>query len=69
MPVIESLALFATTVSFGGVASTASLPCRMSHASIPAADRTLPEDLVRLAVGIEDPRDLAADLGAALDRI
>jgi cystathionine beta-lyase len=64
--ILERLQLFATTVSFGGVASTASLPCRMSHASIPAVDRALPEDLVRLAVGIEDPEDLARDLIAAL---
>jgi cystathionine beta-lyase len=64
--IVERLRLFATTVSFGGVTSTASLPCRMSHASIPAAERTLPEDLVRLAVGIEDPDDLVDDLRAAL---
>jgi len=38
----------------------------MSHASIPAAERSLPEDLVRLAVGIEDPQDLVEDLRAAL---
>jgi cysteine-S-conjugate beta-lyase len=67
--IIERLQLFATTVSFGGVTSTASLPCRMSHASIPAADRTLPEDLVRLAVGIEDPEDLTEDLRAALAKV
>jgi cystathionine beta-lyase len=64
--IVDRLRLFATTVSFGGVTSTASLPCRMSHASIPAAERTLPEDLVRLAVGIEDPDDLVDDLRAAL---
>lgn len=32
------------------------MPCRMSHASIPAAvrqERGLPEDLIRLCVGIE----------------
>jgi cystathionine beta-lyase/cystathionine gamma-synthase len=38
----------------------------MSHASIPATERSLPEDLVRLAVGIEDSRDLEEDLRAAL---
>jgi cystathionine beta-lyase len=64
--IVARLRLFATTVSFGGVTSTASLPCRMSHASIPATERSLPEDLVRLAVGIEDPRDLEEDLRAAL---
>lgn len=65
---VESLRLFALTVSFGGVGSTASLPCRMSHASVPAERRAgrLPEDLVRLSAGIEDPGDLLDDLARAL---
>jgi cystathionine beta-lyase len=65
----EAVSLFAIAVSFGGVASQISLPCRMSHASIPAEvrrRRVLPEDLVRLAVGLEDAGDLIADLGQAL---
>jgi cystathionine beta-lyase len=63
--IVESLSLFAIAVSFGSIASTASLPCRMSHASIPAsvrARRGFPEDLVRLSIGIEDVGDLIADL-------
>jgi cysteine-S-conjugate beta-lyase len=39
----------------------------MSHASIPAAVRAargLPDDLVRIAAGVEDPADLLADLEA-----
>jgi len=67
---VESLRLFATTVSFGGVHSSASLPCRMSHAAIPAEvrrARSLPEDLVRLSVGLEDGDDLIEDLDQALD--
>jgi cystathionine beta-lyase len=65
---VEALRLFPITVSFGGVGSAASLPCRMSHASVPAERRSgrLPEDLVRLSVGIEDPDDLLADLDRAL---
>jgi cystathionine beta-lyase len=62
---VRALSLFTTAVSFGGVNSVASLPCRMSHASIPEAHRNqlaLPEDLVRLSIGIEDPDDLLADL-------
>jgi cystathionine beta-lyase len=68
---VEGLRLFALTVSFGGVGSTASLPCRMSHASVPAERRAgrLLEDLVRLSAGIEDPEDLLDDLGEALGRI
>ncbi len=67
--VVEATRLFTISVSFGSVGSLISLPCRMSHASIPAAvrrRRALPEDLVRLAVGIEDAGDLVDDLERAL---
>jgi len=67
--VAEAARLFTISVSFGSVGSLISLPCRMSHASIPAEvrrGRALPEDLVRLAVGIEDPGDLLADLEQSL---
>jgi cysteine-S-conjugate beta-lyase len=67
--VAEATRLFTLAVSFGSVSSLISLPCRMSHASIPAEvrhDRQLPEDLVRLAVGIEDGEDLVEDLERAL---
>lgn len=66
---VEAARLFAVAVSFGGVGSQISLPCRMSHASIPPEvrrARALPEDLVRLAVGIEDAADLLDDLDQAL---
>jgi len=46
-----------------------SMPCKMSHASIdPAtrAERALPEDLIRLCVGIEDVNDLIEDLQNAV---
>ena len=67
---VESLRLFPIAVSFGSVNSTASLPCCMSHASISAqvrAQRQLPEDLVRLSIGLEDAADLVADLEQAID--
>ena len=66
---VDSLRLFATTVSFGSIHSSVSLPCRMSHASIPPEVRRargFPEDLVRLSVGLEDPDDLIEDLELAL---
>ena len=47
-----------------------SMPCKMSHASIPASvrkERELPEDLIRLCVGIEDVNDLIEDLEQAID--
>ena len=66
----EATELFRTTVSFGGVASSVNLPCDMSHASVPEEWRDvqgLSPALVRLSVGIEDPRDLVADVDRALE--
>lgn len=66
--VVEATQLFDIAVSFGSVGSTISLPCRMSHASIPEAlrDRLAPPpDLVRISVGIEDVDDLIEDLSQA----
>ena len=59
--IVEQTKLFKITVSFGNVVSLITLPCFMSHASIPAevrAARGLPDSLVRISVGIEDPEDL-----------
>jgi cysteine-S-conjugate beta-lyase len=45
-----------------------SLPCAMSHASIPVSLKqtfTLPADLIRISVGIEDVDDLIEDLERA----
>ncbi|XP_054805906.1 cystathionine beta-lyase, chloroplastic-like isoform X2 [Prosopis cineraria] len=67
--VVESTKYFSITVSFGSVKSLISMPCFMSHASIPASVREargLTEDLVRISVGIEDVNDLIADLDKAL---
>lgn len=53
----------------GSVKSLISLPCFMSHASIPASVREargLTDDLVRISVGIEDIEDLVADLDYAI---
>eukprot|EP00887_Chlorella_sp_A99_P002653 scaffold6.g2653.t1 len=64
----EAAQLHKITVSFGNVCSLISMPCFMSHASIPAevrATRGLPDDLVRISVGIEDAGDLIADLDQA----
>ena len=67
--IVESAKLWAISVSFGCVNSLISMPCRMSHASIDPAtrkERGVPEDLIRLCVGIEDGEDLLEDLRAAL---
>lgn len=68
--ITESTRLFKVAVSFGSVGSTISLPCRMSHASIPVTlrDRLAPPtDLVRISVGIEDVDDLMEDLNRAFE--
>jgi cystathionine beta-lyase len=67
--IVESTQLFEIAVSFGSVGSTISLPCHMSHASIPPSLRGRlgpAPDLVRLSVGIEDADDLIDDLDKAL---
>mmetsp|Transcript_28928 Transcript_28928/g.86837 ORF Transcript_28928/g.86837 Transcript_28928/m.86837 type:complete len:1028 (+) Transcript_28928:58-3141(+) len=60
--------VFKQTVSFGSVVSVVTLPCEMSHASIPESERAeyLPPDLVRMSVGIEDPADLVRGVSDAL---
>ena len=67
--IVEATRLCAIAVSFGSVNSTISMPCHMSHASIPDAlrDRLAPPpDLVRLSIGIEAVEDIVADLEQAI---
>lgn len=69
--IVESTRLFTIAVSFGSVASAISLPCRMSHASVPPELRNRigpPPDLIRLSVGIEDAGDLVEDLVQGMER-
>ena len=66
--IVENTRLFDIAVSFGSVGSVISLPCRMSHASIPDSLRDKlapPADLIRISIGIEDIDDLIEDLEAA----
>ncbi|MBD5604052.1 MAG: cystathionine gamma-synthase [Candidatus Eremiobacteraeota bacterium] len=66
----KSTRLFSLAESLGGVESLLSVPARMTHGSIPVADRErrgITDSLVRLSVGIEDADDLLDDLRAALD--
>eukprot|EP00002_Diphylleia_rotans_P032647 TRINITY_DN6870_c0_g1_i1.p1 TRINITY_DN6870_c0_g1~~TRINITY_DN6870_c0_g1_i1.p1 ORF type:complete len:489 (-),score=101.71 TRINITY_DN6870_c0_g1_i1:258-1724(-) len=60
--IVNACHLFKITVSFGSCNSLIEMPCVLSHASIPADQRSIPEDLVRVSVGIEDVADLIADL-------
>lgn len=58
--------VFTLAESLGGVESLIEHPARMTHASVVGSALEVPEDLVRLSVGIEDLADLVGDLGQAL---
>jgi cystathionine gamma-synthase len=52
--------------SLGGVESLIEHPGRMTHASVAGSVLEVPDDLIRLSVGIEDIADLLTDLDRAL---
>ncbi|MFT8639569.1 trans-sulfuration enzyme family protein [Bifidobacterium sp.] len=66
--VVDNLHVFRLAVSLGAVESLAELPCRMTHFEIPREERLklgISDELIRLAIGIEDVRDLLGDLEQA----
>lgn len=65
----ESTRLFSLAESLGGVESLIGHPASMTHASVRGTPLAVPEDVVRLSVGIEELDDLQADLAGALDRV
>jgi cystathionine gamma-synthase len=58
--------VFILAESLGGVESLIEHPSAMTHASTAGSQLEVPDDLVRLSVGIEDITDLLADLEQAL---
>jgi cystathionine gamma-synthase len=58
--------IFILAESLGGVESLIEHPGAMTHASTAGSQLEVPDDLVRLSVGIEDSADLLADLRQAL---
>ncbi|WP_301847720.1 cystathionine gamma-synthase [Rhodococcus pyridinivorans] len=58
--------IFTLAESLGGVESLIEHPGAMTHASTAGSLLEIPEDLVRLSVGIEDAADLLADVEQAL---
>ena len=58
--------MFSLGESVGGVESLIEHPGLMTHASVAGTDLEVPDDLVRLSVGIETADDLLADLERAL---
>src|SRR5947209_7985998 len=61
--------VFILAESLGGVESLIELPSAMTHASTAGSQLEVPDDLVRLSVGIEDVADLLADLERALSLV
>ena len=69
---LDSLQLIHLAVSLGSTESLIEHPATMTHAGCDPAERDrlgIDERLVRLSVGVEDPDDLIADLGVALEKI
>ena len=68
---VTGLRHFALAESLGGVESLIAHPATMTHAAMDEAARLLAgigDGLLRLSIGIEDPRDLVADLEHGLAR-
>jgi cystathionine gamma-synthase len=64
--VAEATELFFLAESLGGVESLIEHPGIMTHASVAGTDLEVPDDLLRISVGIEAVDDLLADLDRAL---
>jgi cystathionine gamma-lyase len=67
---LEKLQLFALAESLGGVESLIELPALMTHASVAKKVREqigITDTLIRVSVGVEDVKDLIADLKQALN--
>ncbi|MFW6009965.1 MAG: cystathionine gamma-synthase [Actinomycetota bacterium] len=64
--VAEGTQLFFLAESLGGVESLIEHPGIMTHASVAGTALEVPDDLLRLSVGLEDVDDLLADLDQAL---
>jgi cystathionine beta-lyase/cystathionine gamma-synthase len=63
---IQSLNLFASAVSLGGVESLVEIPSDMTHEVLQGTSLAINPAVVRLSVGLEHPDDLIADLAQAL---
>jgi cystathionine beta-lyase/cystathionine gamma-synthase len=68
----NALELVRVAPSLGSVESLLSIPCLTSHAMLSPEERRrtgIADGLVRLALGVESPEDLIADLSQALEAI
>jgi cystathionine beta-lyase/cystathionine gamma-synthase len=70
--VIDSFQLIPTIPSFGTTRSIATHPATHTHNNMEPEEREavgIFDGLIRLSVGLEDPKDITADLDQALDRL
>ena len=66
---VEHTTIFTLAESLGGVESLIEVPAAMTHASVSGTILQVPDNLIRISVGIEDADDLIADLDQALGAI
>lgn len=66
LQVCKRVELFTLAESLGGVESLIEHPAKMTHASVAGSALEVPDDLIRLSVGLEHIDDLIADLSQAL---
>ena len=69
LEIVRSTSIWQLAESLGGVESLIEHPGVMTHASLSESPYSIPENLIRLSVGIESVDDLIADLDAALARV
>lgn len=65
---MSNIRLAAVAVSLGGVETIVSYPVTMSHASMPASERSrlgITDSLIRVSLGLEDVEDLMEDFARA----
>ena len=65
--IADSTEIFTLAESLGAVESLIEHPGAMTHMSAAGSPLEVPDNLIRLSVGIEDSADLVADLEAALE--
>ena len=69
LEVVKHTSIFTLAESLGAVESLIEHPGRMTHASAAGSPLQVPDDLIRLSVGIESAADLVDDLAQALDSL
>ena len=69
---LDALRIAHLAVSLGGTETLASAPAAMTHLSVPDERKQalgITDNLVRISIGVEDPDDLIADFGNALNAV